>query len=75
MPNELQSFLEDKDCLDQGKMRTFLVKNSAQVWEQVIESFNPALEVSGSERISVMEDVECLLHLVFLICIEEDLRD
>ena len=75
IPNELQSFLEDKDCLDQGKMRTFLVQNSAQVWEQVIESFNPALEVSGSERISVMEDVECLLHLVFWTCMEDNLRD
>ena len=67
--------MEDKDCLDQGKMRTFLVKNSAQVWEEVIESFNPALEVSGSERISVMEDVECLLHLVFWTCMEDNLRD
>ena len=75
IPNQLQRFLEDKYDLDQSMMRTFLVQNKADVWEQVLESFNPALEVTGAERQSVTEDVGCLLHLVFFTCIEECLRD
>ena len=75
IPNELQTFLGDKENLDQGNMRIFLVQNSVIVWEQVLESFSPAFEVTGAERQSVMEDVECLLHLVLFTCIEEGLRD
>ena len=75
MSNDLQQFLGEKEGLDQGKMRTFLFQSNANVWEQVLESFNPALEITGAERQSVIEDVGCLLHLVFFICIEDGLRD
>ena len=75
MSTELLQFLGEKEGLDQSKMRSFLVQNSAYVWEQVLESFSPALEVLGVERHSVMEDVGCFLRLVFFTCIEEGLRD
>ena len=75
MSNDLQQYLGENEGLDQSKMRTFLVQSKANVWEQVLESFNPALEMTGAGKQSVIEDVGCLLHLVFFICIEDGLRD
>ena len=75
MSNDLLEFLGEKEGLDQSKMRIFLVQNSANIWEQVLESFSPVLEITGAGRQSVTEDVGYLLQLVFLICIEDGLRD
>ena len=70
--------LGEENALNERKIHAFLVQNSADVWEQVLQSLKPeaflALNDSEIHRQVIIEDVECILHFALFTCIEESMR-
>ena len=73
---ELQQIMGEKDGLDQSIIRTSLTKENADSWDTVLQSLEPQRLLEHTERREdIAKDIGCLLHFVFLACIEGDLRD
>ena len=70
--------LGEKNALNERMIHTFLVQNSPDVWEKVLQSLRPesffAINDSEIHRRVIIEDFECILHFAFFTCIEEKLR-